>query len=346
MSDVRVDPKIARSRFDTRALPKTTAQEVWHESINVLFDSRPRQSIEDGFYARVDAALMGDVALGSLTSTAQDFDRSRYKIARDGMDGYLLQFYLRGQSARRSGSNSHVAGEGDLYVLDMAQPLSTATSDHDQLTLVVPRRLLAPQLDQPDNLHMRILPATLPLVSLFRDTVKSFYGQLDVMTCRDGEAAIPPLLGLAAAAINGYVDERASTDVQTARFASLRRHVDDHLLDPSLSLDDLLGTFGLSRRQAYRMFEAVGGFSTYVTRRRLQRSLTAMRSSDWRHLSITDIATAHGFDNPGTFSRAFRREFGLSPRAVRQLAASGVHMPQSAGLSESSWSQWISMIGR
>ncbi len=346
MSDQPSEPKIARSRFDTRALPKTMAHEAWNESINVLFDARSRKSIDDGFYARVDAALMGEVALGSLTSTAQDFDRSRYKIARDGMDGYLLQFYLHGQSARRSGSNSQVAGEGDLYVIDMAQPLSTTTTDHDQLTLVVPRRLLAPQLDQPDNMHMRVIPASLPLVSLFRDTVKSFYGQLDAMTCRDGEAAIPPLLGLAAAAINGYVDERAGSDVQTARFASLRRHVEAHLLDPDLSLDALLGAFGLSRRQAYRMFEAVGGFATYVTRRRLQRSLTAMRSPDWRHLSITDIAAAHGFDNPGTFSRAFRREFGLSPRAVRQLAASGVHMPQVAGLSESSWSHWISVIGR
>lgn len=346
MSDVPVEPKIARSQFDTRALPKATAHEAWNESINVLFDARARQSIEDGFFARVDAALIGEVAVGSLTSTAQDFDRSRYKIARDGMDGYLLQFYLRGKSARRSGSNSQVASEGDLYIIDMAQPLSTVTTDNSQLTLVVPRRLLAPQLDQPDNLHMRVVPATMPLVSLFRDSLKSFHGQLDAMTCRDGEAAMPPLLGLAAAAINGHVDEHSAIDVQTARFASLRRHVEAHLLDPGLSLDNLLGTFSMSRRQAYRMFEAVGGFSTYVTRRRLQRSLTALRSPDWRHLSITEVATAHGFDNPGTFSRAFRREFGLSPRAVRQLAGSGVHMPQVAGLSESSWSHWISVIGR
>lgn len=346
MSQQPPEPKIARSRFDTRALPRTVASDAWNEAINVIFDARTRQRVDDGFHARVDAALLGEVALGRLAATAQDFDRSRYKIARDGMDGYLLQFYLRGQSARRSGSNSHVAGEGDLYVIDMAQPLATSTSDHEQLTLVVPRRLLAPQLDQPDGVHMRVVPATMPLVSLFRDSLKSFYGQIDAMSCRDGEAAVPPLLGLAAAAINGHVDERGIADVQTARFAAIRRHVEAHLLDPGLSLDGLLGSFGLSRRQAYRLFEAVGGFATYVSRRRLQRSLTALRSPDWRHLSIAEVAAAHGFDNPGSFSRAFRREFGLSPRAVRQLSAAGVHMPQAAGLAEANWSQWISVIGR
>jgi len=346
MSDVRVDPKIVRSRFDTRALPKVLAEEMWSEAINVIFDARPRQRIGDGFHARVDAALMGEVALGNLTATAHDFDRSRYKIARDGMDGYLLQFYLRGQSARRSGSNSHVAAEGDLYVIDMAQPLSTTTNDHEQLTMVVPRRLLAPHLDQPDGVHMRVVPAAMPLVSLFRDSLKSFYQQLDAMSCRDGEAAIPPLLGLAAAAINGHVDERSVADVQTARFAGIRRHVEAHLLDPDLSIDGLLGVFGLSRRQAYRLFEAVGGFSTYVNRRRLQRALSVLRSADWRHLSIADIAATHGFDNPGTFSRAFRREFGLSPRAVRQLSADGIQLPQAVDLSEGNWSQWISRIGR
>lgn len=346
MDDVRVDPKVARSRFDTRRLPKGVARDAWHESINVIFDARSRQSIDDGFFAEVDAALLGDVALGRLAATSHDFDRSRYKIARDGMDGYLLQFYLNGQSARRSGSNSHVAGEGDLYVIDMAQPLATSTTDHQQLTLVVPRRLLAPHLDQPDAVHMQVIPAALPLVSLFRDSLKSLYCQLDDLTCREAEAVLPPLLGLAAAAINGQVDERGAGGVQLARFSAIRRHVENHLLDPNLNFDSLSASFGLSRRQAYRMFEAVGGFATYVNRRRLQRALSALKAADWSHRSIADIGAAHGFDNPGNFSRAFRREFGLSPRAVRQLAESGGAMPMTAGVADADWSHWVGRAGR
>ena len=347
MSAVSPETKLLRSRFDTRTLPPKLAQPAWNEAIGVIFDSRSRKSVEEGFFAHVDAAFMGDVALGRLTGTAQDFDRSRYKIARDGMDGYLLQFYLNGRSASRGGSNSEVASEGDLYVIDMAQPLSTATTDHDQISFVVPRRLMAPRLECADAAHMRVIPAGQPLVALFRESLKSFYGQLDNMTLREAEVAIPPLLDLAAAAINGHADERAATGVNLASFVGLRRHVEDNLLDPDLSLDGLLAAFGLSRRKAYRLFEPVGGFATYVNRRRLRRALQALRSPDWRHVSIADIGSAHCFSSAENFSRAFRREYGLSPREARHLADTGRSLPDVAWkLSEMGWAQWIESIGR
>ncbi|MBS1166990.1 MAG: AraC family transcriptional regulator [Proteobacteria bacterium] len=347
MSDASSEQKLLRSRFDSRSLPAQLAQSAWSEAISVIFDSRLRKNAEEGFFAHVDAAFLGDVALGRLRSTAQDFDRSRYKIARDGMDGYLLQFYLSGRSASRGASNSEVAGEGDLYVIDMAQPLSTTTTDHDQISLVVPRRLLSARLEGPDASHMRIIPAGLPLVTLFRESLKSFHGQIDNMSRLEAEAVIHPLLDLAAAAINGHVDERSMAGVNLAHFVGLRRHVEDNLLDPDLTLDGLLATFGLSRRKAYRLFEPVGGFATYVNRRRLQRALQALRSPDWRHASISEIGTAHGFPNPENFSRAFRREYGLSPREVRQLADSGRSLPDAmGGRSEMGWTQWIANIGR
>lgn len=347
MSAVSSDSKLPRSHFDSRSLPAHLAQPAWNEAIGVLFDSRSRKTVEEGFFAHVEAAFMGDVALGRLRSTAQDFDRSRYKIARDGMDGFLLQFYLNGRSASRGGSNSEVAGEGDLYVIDMAQPLSTATTDHDQISLVVPRRLITARLDSPDASHMRVIAAGLPLVALFRESLKSFHAQADHMTRGEAEAVIGPLLDLAAAAINGTVDERSVAGVNLAHFVGLRRHVEENLLDPELTLDRLLAKFGLSRRKAYRLFEPVGGFASYVNRRRLQRALQALRSPEWRHVSISEIGAVHGFPNPENFSRAFRREYDLSPREVRQLADSGRSLPDMAArLSEKGWSQWIENIGR
>jgi len=347
MSAVSPDSKLLRSRFDSRVLPAHLAQPTWNEAIGVVFDSRSRKSVEDGFFASVDAAFMGEVALGRLKATAQDFDRSRYKIARDGMDGYLLQFYLRGQSATRGGSNAEVAGEGDLYVIDMAQPLATSTSDHDQISLVVPRRLMAERLDGPDGVHMRVVPAGLPLVALFRDSLKSLQRQIDGMSRREAEAALPPLLDLAAAAINGHVDERSMAGVNLAQFVAVRRHVEERLLDPGLTLDGVLAAFGLSRRKAYRLFEPVGGFATHVNRRRLQRSLLALRSAEWRHLTISEIGSAHCFANAENFSRAFRREYGLSPREVRQLAAAGLSLSDAvSALPETEWTRWIGRAGR
>jgi len=347
MSNDDTGHKLLRSRFDTRRLPEPVAQAIWHDSINVLFDVRSRKTVEDGFYASVDAALIGDVALGRLMGTGQEFDRSRSKIARDGMDGYVLQFYLKGQSAARSDARIQTASEGDLYILDMAQPLATTTSDHDQFSLIVPRRLLAPRLNSPDGVHMKVAPGTLPLVGLFRDSLASFYKHLDNMTVSEAEAVMSPLLDMAVAAINGHVTEDEVAAYQVGQFSRIRHYVEEHLLDQSLSLDSVMGAFQISRRTAYRLFEAVGGFSTFVNRRRLKRSLDALRASRNQHISIAAIGAMHGFDNAENFSRAFRREFGLSPRTVRQFAGASINS-RSGGTAtpETEWSHWISDLGR
>lgn len=261
MGSNSTEHKLLRSRFDTRWLPGPVAQTVWHESINVVFETRSRKTAEDGFYASVDAALIGDVAFGRLEGTGQEFDRSRSKIARDGMDGYVLQFYLKGQSAARSDVRLETAGEGDLYIVDMAQPLATTTSDHEQFSLVVPRRLLAPRLNNPDAVHMQVAPGALPLAGLFRESLASFHRHLDRMTAKEAEAVMAPLLDMAVAAINGHVGEPEIAAYQLAQFSQIRRYVDEHLLDQDLSLDSVLRAFQISRRTAYRLFETVGGFS-------------------------------------------------------------------------------------
>ncbi|WP_117193531.1 helix-turn-helix domain-containing protein [Rhizobium terrae] len=346
MSDLSNEAGLRRSRFDTRRMPHAAGYEAWNEAINVLFDARSRRTADEGFFASVDATLMGEVALGRLEATAQDFDRSRYKIARDGMDGYVLQFYLKGQSAARD-NRLPVAGVGDLYIVDMAQPLATTTSDHQQISLVVPRRLLAPRVGNPDDLHMRVIPSASPLVSLFRDSLMSFDRNIDRMTRLQGEAVIEPLLGLAAAALDGHVREDNAGGVNLAQFSAIRRYVDAHLMERGLSIDTVVSAFALSRRTVYRLFEAVGGFSSYVNRRRLQRAFHILRSGEWRHLSISEIAEGHGFSNPEHFSRAFRREFSLSPREVRHLSGSAEALSVlSSGRPETEWSNWISMLGR
>ncbi|UXS41638.1 helix-turn-helix domain-containing protein [Agrobacterium tumefaciens] len=337
---------LARSRFDTRQVPKRDAMGLWRDSINVLFDARLRRPQDDGFFASVDAAFIGNVALGRTQSSAQDFDRSRHKLARDGMDGFLLQFYASGKSMSRRGSGE-TAGPGDLYLIDMAQPLATATTDHDHLSLVVPRRLLEGRLVGSGNHHERVLPAGLPLVSLLRETMTSIYRHFDVMNASEGAATVSPLLDLAAAAINNHVGHDNAQGVQRALRASIRRYIDNHLLDPALSVEKVMGEFGVSRRTVYRLFEPLGGFSACITHRRLERAMDFLRAPQSAHMTIAEVAASYGFTNPENFSRVFKKTFGLSPRQMRHFASenrdltSDIVKPDSA-----EWTRWIVQLGR
>ena len=334
---------LPESRFDTRELPSSVALEAWQDQISVLFDARVQKSGREGFFASVNAWLVDDVGIGMLSASAQQFSRSRHKIAHDGMDGYVLQFYSRGESVSRG--DGSVTMPADLYLIDMAQPLATMTTDHTQLSIALPRRLLSPLLKAPDDCHELVLPAHLPLVSLLRDTCASFAQNLQRMSTETARLALPSILQLAAAAVNAEVDEEKEAAVRTALADTVRRHIEANLLDPDLSADSVMRTFGMSRQTLYRLFEGLGGFKAYLQKQRLRHAWDALRAPDQRHLSISEIAQLHGFANPESFSRNFRSLFNLTPREARHLPQREVLIHRSA-TRPTDWSQWIREIGR
>lgn len=316
---------------------------MWQDQISVLFDARVQKFERDGFFASVNAWLVEDVGIGYVNASAQQFSRSRHKIARDGMDGYVLQFYGSGESRSRDGES--VARPADLYLIDMAQPLATVTTEHAQLSIVVPRRLLAPLLKTPDECHELVLPSHLPLVSLLRDTCASFAQNLKHLSIQTAPLALPAILQLTAAAVNAEVDEEKEAAVRTALADAVRRHIDVHLLEPDLSADSVMRAFSMSRRTLYRLFEPLGGFKSYLQKQRLRQAWDALRAAELSHLSISEIAERHGFANPESFSRNFRTLFNLSPREARHLPEREVVIHRSANR-PADWSQWLQQIGR
>jgi AraC-like DNA-binding protein len=334
---------LPQSRFDTRELPSKIALDTWQDQISVLFDARVQKIEQDGFFASVNAWLVDDVGIGYVGASAQQFSRSRHKIARDGMDGYVLQFYSHGESMSRGGDS--VASPADLYLLDMAQPLATVTTEHAQLSIAVPRRLLSPLLKAADDCHELVLPAHLPLVSLLRDTCASFARNLKCMSTETARLALPSILQLAAAAVNAEVDEEKEAAVRTALADAVRRHIEENLLEPDLSVDSVMRTFGMSRRTLYRLFEALGGFNAYLQKQRLRHAWDALRAPELRHRSISEIAQLHGFANPESFTRNFRSLFNVTPREARYLPEREVSTHRSAKR-PTDWSQWILQIGR
>ncbi len=256
--------------------------------------------------------MLGEAAIGFMSSGGQYFDRSARRL-------HVIPWMIppsvlpEGQSEDRHGT--HLAKPGDLYVLDMAQPLATTTTDCAQISLVLPRRSLSQHLKSPDSSHGRVISSQEPLVMLLRDTLVSFYNNIDKMTSETAEGVLRPIVDLAAMAINSQIDDDKDRLPQCyAFFPACAAISTGILLDPDLTVDSVMQAFGLSRRTLYRMFEAVGGFSSYVQEQRLRRSYDALRAANMRHLAISTLAAMHGFANPEVFTRAFRRLFGITPR--------------------------------
>jgi AraC-like DNA-binding protein len=91
-------------------------------------------------------------------------------------------------------------------------------------------------------------------------------------------------------------------------------------LDGALTLDRLAGESQLSQFHFLRTFERITGLTPhrYVLRARLREAATRLEKEDRR---VLDIALDCGFGDVSNFNRAFRAEFGMSPRAYRKARA-------------------------
>lgn len=92
-------------------------------------------------------------------------------------------------------------------------------------------------------------------------------------------------------------------------------HIENNLHQP-LSLDSVANTFHMSKFYFHRLFAAMmnDSLNQYILTRRLNASLTYMQNKDF---SLTDIAYQLCFGSQASFTRAFKRQYGVPPKLLR-----------------------------
>lgn len=94
--------------------------------------------------------------------------------------------------------------------------------------------------------------------------------------------------------------------------------------EPDLTLVQAAEESGVSPRYLQKLFAAEGlNFTAYLRLRRLERCKLELASPIYGALSISQISFNWGFNGSSHFSRAFRAQYGLSPRAFRKQAQKG-----------------------
>jgi AraC-like DNA-binding protein len=289
-----------------------------------LFDvSVADKQAVDAFRVRIDSYHMGALLLGSVTASAQEFRRSPVTIARSGVDHYLVQLYpVGGYAGDAEGRTVHVR-PGDLSILDMSRTLHTRAKTFQNLSLVVPRSVLEPLVRNPDGLHGLVLPGQAALGHLLATYLRTIYGAAGSFSPEDGARISDATAGLVAACFGPAAEAHETTTIakRAALIVTIKRHIDNHLAEPSLTVDNIAGEFGLSRATLSRMFEPLGGLAAFIRSRRMLRCFSEITSPAHAHRSIADIAYSWGFNNETAFSRTFRRMFDMSPREARAEGA-------------------------
>lgn len=85
-------------------------------------------------------------------------------------------------------------------------------------------------------------------------------------------------------------------------------------LHQPLQLDVIADKINVSQRQLLRIMRSGLNepLSAYVARQRIERAVLLMQTEK---MSLNELATMVGYDNPQSFSKAFKKQMGMSPKA-------------------------------
>lgn len=100
------------------------------------------------------------------------------------------------------------------------------------------------------------------------------------------------------------------------RIYKVQNYIAAHM-DQDLSLEVLAGVAAFSPYHFHRIFKSIAGETLYdfIQRTRLERACMILGSTSEE--SITEIAMHCGFANSSSFSKAFSRQYGISPSLYR-----------------------------
>jgi len=101
-------------------------------------------------------------------------------------------------------------------------------------------------------------------------------------------------------------------------------YIDEHIREP-LSVGGIAQAAGYSPYHFSRMFSLATGLPVmeYVRKRKLEYAAVDIGSGE----RLLDIAVRYGFESHESLTRAFKREYGMPPRAFRALQNTPISVP-------------------
>jgi AraC-like DNA-binding protein len=237
-----------------------------------------------------------------------------------------LMLLLQGEATLSDGRSTQTLEPGDIvYGPTGVNAALRLTTRFRLLFITAPRVALDHRLIAPLSLRIGRLSGQTGLGHVFSGLLRATADTLDELTSdqlRPVELALTEFL---VASLSAEGSPEALGGAGAARAAHLHRicqTIETLLADPDLTLGQVAEEDGISPRYLQKLFASADqSFSTYLRTRRLERCRLDLTSPMCAGLSISEICFRWGFNGSAHFSRAFKEQYGVSPREYRKAAS-------------------------
>lgn len=251
-----------------------------------------------------------------------------YRTASERDSRLLISLHKKGTAVVSQGGRESRIESGDVFILDPARPFYIETGEIETHSIYVNAaalRALAPELEFATARAIRCDSGAAALFRAMADQVFALVPSLTEDTADNISEALVHLLAPVVRA-SVHVSERCPNRLAAMHRQRIMRFVKENLGDSSLDGNVIAKAVNLSPRHVYQIFDTEDKpLMRWVWSERLARCLCELQQPTLKSKSIGEIAFQWGFSNVSHFSRAFKGEFGLTPRDYRRQMEHQLH---------------------
>ncbi len=290
----------------------------WREAVCRTYLPLEPEDLSDGaFDGSIRGAAGQSLHISRVRSVPATVARTRAGIGTFQDGSFYANLQVAGEAIVEQFGRTTIARPGDIVLLDTNAPFAMRFEQVcDLVCATLPDFGLRRHLQRLGGAPVNVISNTGAgrLACAYLDALRDIPADFELVDDLAGHQ-LTTLLTRAVSAQTG------SAVAPSRRETVLRRVLDlihDELDNPLLSAKFVCRELRLSRSTLFEILSDAGiTFAAHIRTQRLDRSAALVRDPRLFHVAIGDIAQRAGFASQETFTRAFKRRFGVTPGAMR-----------------------------
>lgn len=262
----------------------------------------------------------GSLQLSTIRSSAISLRRLPKEPHLNSQDAYFAVMLLSGDYLLEQNGREVLLQPGDMTIYDATRPHRIhCPAEFAKLIISIPRAVLRDRVAGIDCCTALRISGTQGIGCVASNFLRSSASHADHLQAHEFFGISDHALDLLALAITSV--RPADINLSRSRAASvngIKAFIEQNLRDTDLDTGMVIRNTGLSARYIGYLFEDEGtSLMRYVWKRRLENCRKDMLNPVYAGHRLSDIAFRWGFNDTAHFSRAFKQQFGCSPREFR-----------------------------
>jgi len=314
---------VAGLRLSTNDIPPRERQEwlrevICREYAHVAITSPAKAAM----FQNLAIYPWNNLQLSVIRSSAITIERLPQEPYLHSQDAYFAVILVAGKYLMMQNGREVFLQPGDITIYDATRPHRIQCPDEfTKLIISIPRARFRDSIAGIDNCTALRIPGTAGAGLIASNFLRSLAGQTDQLKAHEFSTFSDPaldLLTLAVASVRSV--DYALSRSRTLAINRIKAFIEQRLGDSTINATLIAGSVGLSSRYINGLFADEGtSLMRYVWKRRLENCRKDLLDPVHAGHRLSDIAFRWGFNDLSHFSRAFKQQFGCSPRELRHV---------------------------